>query len=44
MLVERVEGLASEAEWRRAYAEINQFEDQLVEHGIVLAKYWLHIT
>jgi len=44
VLVERVEGLASEAEWRRAYAEINQFEDQLVEHGIVLAKYWLHIT
>ena len=28
----------------RAYAEINQFEEQLVEHGIVLVKYWLHIT
>ncbi len=44
VLVERVEGLASEREWMRAYAEINQFEDQLVRHGIVLVKYWLHIT
>jgi polyphosphate:AMP phosphotransferase len=44
VLVERVEGFATEPEWRRAYAEINEFEDQLVEHGIVLVKYWLHIT
>jgi polyphosphate kinase 2 (PPK2 family) len=44
VLVERVEGFASEAEWRRAYAEINDFEDQLVRHGIVLCKFWIHIT
>lgn len=44
VLVERVEGFASEKEWMRAYAEINQFEEQLVEHGIVLVKCWLHIT
>jgi len=44
VLVERVEGFASDKEWMRAYAEINQFEDQLVEHGIVLVKYWLHVT
>ncbi|TVR84411.1 MAG: polyphosphate kinase [Rhodospirillales bacterium] len=44
VLVERVEGFASEQEWRRAYAEINDFEDQLVGHGIVLCKFWLHIT
>ncbi|TVR97773.1 MAG: polyphosphate kinase [Rhodospirillales bacterium] len=44
VLVERVEGFASEQEWRRAYAEINDFEDQLVRHGIVLCKFWLHIT
>lgn len=44
VLVERVENLASEAQWKRAYAEINDFEEQLVEHGIVLLKYWLHIT
>jgi len=44
VLVERVEGFATEDEWRRAYAEINDFEDQLVQHGIVLLKYWIHIT
>jgi polyphosphate:AMP phosphotransferase len=44
VLVERVERLASPAEWRRAYAEINDFEERLVDHGIVLLKFWLHIT
>lgn len=44
MLVERVEGFASEADWRRAYTEITDFEDQLVRHGIVLCKFWIHIT
>ncbi len=44
VLVERIEGFASETEWKRAYAEINDFEDQLIEHGTILVKYWLHIT
>jgi polyphosphate:AMP phosphotransferase len=44
VLVERVEGFASPAEWFRAYSEIYDFEEQLVEHGYVLVKYWLHIT
>jgi len=44
VLVERVEGFATELEWRRAYAEINDFERQLVDHGIVLVKFWLHIS
>ena len=44
VLVERVERFAADAEWRRAYAEINSFEQQLVEHGIVLIKFWLHIS
>ncbi|HXE80345.1 MAG TPA: polyphosphate:AMP phosphotransferase [Vicinamibacterales bacterium] len=44
VLVERVEGFAAREEWKRAYGEINQFEDQLVAHGIVLVKFWLHIT
>jgi len=44
VLVERVEGFASRDEWMRAYAEINQFESQLVAHGIVLVKYWLQVT
>ncbi len=44
VLVERVEGFATESEWRRAYAEINDFEERLADHGIVLFKFWLHIT
>ena len=44
VLVERVEGFAREEEWRRAYSEINEFEEQLVDRGIVLLKYWVHIT
>ena len=44
VLVERIEGFANELEWRRSYVEINEFERQLVEHGIVLLKFWLHIT
>lgn len=44
VLVERVEGLYSEADWMRAYAEINDFEDQLVRHGAVLLKFWLAIS
>jgi len=44
VLVERVEGFASEAEWRRAYLEINDFEQQLAEHGVVVTKFWLHVS
>lgn len=43
VLVERVEGFCSEAEWRRAYREINQMEQHLVHFGTVLLKFWLHI-
>lgn len=44
VLVERVEGFASPEEWRRAYSEINAFEDALIEHGVVLLKFWLHLS
>jgi polyphosphate:AMP phosphotransferase len=44
VLVERVEGFCSEADWMRAYAEINQFEDQLVGAGAVVVKLWLSIS
>ena len=44
VLVERVEGFATEAEWRRAYGEIRDFESQLTEFGVVLLKFWLHVT
>ena len=44
VLVERVEGFASETEWRRAYQEINEFEASLVRFGTALVKFWLHIS
>ena len=44
VLVERVEGFASEAEWRRAYQEINDFERHLAEFGTVVVKFWLHVS
>ncbi len=43
VLVERVEQFATEAEWMRAYAEINGFEEMLHDHGILLLKFWMHI-
>jgi AMP-polyphosphate phosphotransferase len=44
VLVERVEGLATTTEWRRAYREINEFELMLIDSGIRLVKLFLHIT
>ncbi len=44
VLVERVEGFATEEAWKRSYREINDFEDQLTQHGIVVAKFWLHVS
>jgi AMP-polyphosphate phosphotransferase len=43
VLVERVEGYATDEQWQRAYYEINDFEDQLVSHDMLLCKFWLHI-
>lgn len=44
VLVERVEGFASEEEWRRAYREINEFERALMDDGITFVKIFLAIT
>ncbi len=44
VLVERVEGYCSEADWMRAYHEINDFEEQLVRNDVILVKFWLAIT
>lgn len=44
VLVERVEGFASEEEWKRAYLEINDFEENLTQHGTLVLKFWLHIS
>ena len=43
-MVERVERLCATTDWQRAYAEINAFEEQLVDSGIVLMKFWLAIS
>jgi polyphosphate kinase 2 (PPK2 family) len=43
VLVERVEGFATPAEWQRAYREIRAFESELLQGGMVLCKLWLHI-
>jgi polyphosphate:AMP phosphotransferase len=44
VLVERVRGFAPPADWQRAYAEICEFERQLTEHGLVVAKFWLQVS
>ena len=43
VLVERIEGFAPEADWLRAYTEIDDFEQALVRNGIVVVKFWLAI-
>jgi polyphosphate:AMP phosphotransferase len=44
VLVERVEGFCTEADWMRAYDEINEYEEELVEAGVIIAKFWLAVT
>jgi polyphosphate kinase 2 (PPK2 family) len=44
VLVERVEGLATEPEWRRAYPQIVEWEAGLAAEGMVLVKFWLHVS
>ena len=44
VLVERVRGFATDHDWQRAFAEINEFERQLAEHGLVVCKFWLDVS
>jgi AMP-polyphosphate phosphotransferase len=44
VLVERVEGFASEQEWKRAYGEIVDFERGLCAEGVIVVKFWMHIS
>jgi polyphosphate kinase 2 (PPK2 family) len=44
VLVERIEDLASQVQWRRAYQEINDFEHSLAEEGMVVIKLWMHMS
>ena len=44
VMVERVEGFATKDAWKRAYAEINSFERELKDFGMIVAKFWIHIS
>ncbi|TSE29920.1 Thymidylate kinase [Tepidimonas thermarum] len=44
VLVERVEGFCTESDWMRAYGEINAYEEELAEAGVIIVKFWLAIT
>ena len=44
VLVERIEGFCAEEEWRRAFHEINEFESHQASFGMVICKFWLHIS
>ena len=44
VLVERVEKFAKKEEWQRAFQEINEFERMLVDDGMILVKFWIHIS
>jgi len=44
VLVERVEGFATEQQWRRAYGEIVEFEQTLAAEGMIMIKFWLHLS
>nr|WP_050324435.1 hypothetical protein [Enhydrobacter aerosaccus] len=44
VLVERIEGFAKEADWQRAYDEINRFENDLVQSNAIVVKFWLAIS
>ena len=44
VLVERVEHFCTTDDWQRAYSEINDFEEEMTGHGIVVAKFWLATT
>lgn len=44
LLVERVEKFAKPEEWKRAYREINEFEQELADFGTIIIKFWIHIS
>jgi polyphosphate kinase 2 (PPK2 family) len=44
ILVERVEGFCTEEEWKRAYSEINEMEEQWANFGAAIMKFWIHVS
>lgn len=43
VMVERIEGFCTEEEWKRAYAEMNEMEEGISNHGAIILKFWMHI-
>ena len=43
-MVERIEGFCDKNRWQMAYSEINEFEHEITKSGIILIKFWLHIS
>ena len=44
VLVERVEGFATEEDWQRAYGEIVDLETTLAAEGMIIVKFWMHVS
>ena len=44
VLVERIEGFCTEEEWKRAFSEINEMEEQWANFGIAIMKFWVHVS
>ena len=44
VLVERIEGFCTEEEWKRAYSEINEMEEQWSNSGAAIIKFWIHVS
>jgi polyphosphate kinase 2 (PPK2 family) len=44
VLVERVEGFATKAQWSRAFDEIVEFEQTLTAEGMIMVKFWMHVS
>lgn len=42
-MVERIEGFCTKQEWKRAYKEINDLEEQLADSGAIVLKFWMQI-
>ncbi len=44
VMVERIEGFTKEKDWRRAYREINEFEQSITDRGTIVIKFWIHVN
>lgn len=44
VMVERIEGFCNDNDWKRAYEEINHFEETMTDSGMIVIKFWLHVS